>query len=174
VTTTEPEGLSEEPHGSDDRPEDQQGDIDAWKASKYSERKRISPKRSEGPTRREIPANTGRFVAQDEAARFWSKVTKSPNPDGCWTWTGARTTDGYGRFSITVEPGRYRHVKAHRWSYEHTIGPIPDGLTIDHHDQRCRNRACVNPDHLEPVTRTENIRRAAAHRRRERPRSDSL
>lgn len=52
-----------------------------------------------------------------------------------------------------------KKLLAHRWSYEFHVGPIPEGLDLDH---LCRNRGCVNPDHLEPVTREENIRRAFA------------
>lgn len=66
---------------------------------------------------------------------------------GCWIWTGSIDRDGYGY----LHDGR-RH-NAHRWTYEKFVGPIPDGLEIDH---LCRVRPCVNPDHLEPVTRLEN------------------
>lgn len=81
---------------------------------------------------------------------FEAKVDKS-DPNGCWLWTAYRDRDGYGRF----DRGRQR-LRAHRWSYEHFVGPIPEGLTIDH---LCRVRNCVNPDHLEPVTIAENTRR---------------
>lgn len=80
--------------------------------------------------------------------RFWSKVEKT---DTCWLWTAAKNTDGYGRFK-----GIDRLVQAHRFAYEQLIGPIPEGLHLDH---LCRVRACVNPAHLEPVTLTENLRR---------------
>lgn len=72
----------------------------------------------------------------------------------CWEWMGHRTTNGYGRVTIN---GKSHPV--HRVTYTYFRGDIPAGLEIDH---LCRNRACVNPNHLEPVTRLENMRRAAA------------
>src|SRR6185312_12891331 len=72
--------------------------------------------------------------------------------DGCWRWTGAINSCGYGN----IWDGE-RNQQAHRVSYEMAIGPIPKGLTIDH---LCRNRACVNPAHLEPVTCRTNILRS--------------
>ena len=74
-------------------------------------------------------------------------------PSGCWNWTGTRYY-GYGY----LRPGNGRPpVRAHRWSYQRWVGPIPAGLELDH---LCRNKACVNPAHLEPVTHRENLRRS--------------
>lgn len=70
----------------------------------------------------------------------------------CWIFKGCKNHNGYGR--ITVGSSK---VNAHRVYYEHYIGPIPDGLQIDH---LCRVRECVNPAHLEPVTPKENVARA--------------
>lgn len=74
--------------------------------------------------------------------------------DGCWEWTNYLERNGYARIWVNR-----RNVGAHRWSYEHHVGPIPDGLVIDH---LCRNPPCVNPDHLEPVTPRENVLRGIA------------
>jgi hypothetical protein len=82
--------------------------------------------------------------------RFWAKVDKT---DSCWLWT-AGASEGYGRFRVS-RPTR-RTLAAHRVAYEWLVGPIPDGLQLDH---LCRNPSCVNPDHLEPVTNRENGRR---------------
>lgn len=82
--------------------------------------------------------------------RFWAKVNKT---DSCWVWTASRGGGGYGKFWINHEQGLR---VAHRVSYMWLVGPIPDDLQLDH---LCRNRQCVNPDHLEPVTRSENVRR---------------
>lgn len=70
---------------------------------------------------------------------------------GCWEWQGGRLPQGYGQFS-------WRGVgkSAHLWSWLVSVGPIPEGLELDH---LCRNRGCINPDHLEPVTHAENVRR---------------
>lgn len=81
--------------------------------------------------------------------RFFRQTRISPS--GCVEWTGFLDRDGYGQF----RPGGRQSgkVRSHRWAYEHLVGPIPDGLVLDH---LCRNRACVNVDHLEPVTTREN------------------
>lgn len=87
---------------------------------------------------------------QDPEMRFMAFVEKADS--GCWNWTGTCQKNGYSAFGIAGKT-----VRGHRWSYEHFVAPIPDGLEIDH---LCRNRKCVNPSHLEPVTRKENSRRA--------------
>jgi hypothetical protein len=71
----------------------------------------------------------------------------------CWEWTGTVKPNGYANFQV---PGRRSPANAHRWLWEQLVGPIAKGLDLDH---LCRNRKCVNPDHLEPVTRRENLRR---------------
>lgn len=82
--------------------------------------------------------------------RFFASLAESPS--GCWLWTRNQWLSGYGLF---VADGR--NHQAHRWSYEFMVGPIPDGLVLDH---LCETPLCVNPWHLEPVTQSENVRRA--------------
>jgi hypothetical protein len=90
-----------------------------------------------------------RFRTRTLYERFVEKVEKT---DTCWNWTGS-TDRGYGKIGLRrgVAP-----LYAHRVSYEFHVGPIPAGLQLDH---LCRNRSCVNPAHLEPVTQRENLAR---------------
>jgi HNH endonuclease len=103
----------------------------------------------------------------DPVQRFWAYADRSGGPDACWPWTGGIEKPGYG--FIFVNGGKPRLQKAHRFSYEHFIGPIPDGLEIDHtcHTKACPvpgmgdpHRRCVNPRHLEAVTRPVNMQRS--------------
>lgn len=76
--------------------------------------------------------------------------------NGCWLWTGAVQSSGYG--SVGRDGGT--SALAHRVSYEAYIGPIPDGMQVDHvKDRGCRSRRCVAPYHLEAVTPQENVNR---------------
>jgi hypothetical protein len=81
--------------------------------------------------------------------RIWARLRHTP--DGCWEWTAHLNYKGYGKVSLH---GACKSV--HRVMYQLLVGPIPDGLDLDH---LCRNRACGNPDHLEPVPKRTNILR---------------
>ena len=80
---------------------------------------------------------------------LWNKVTREGD---CWVWQGSRSNNGYGSIFHNGRDG----YMPHRLSYELLVGPIPQGLVIDH---LCKNKHCVNPKHLEPVTPRVNILR---------------
>jgi hypothetical protein len=85
------------------------------------------------------------------AAFVWERVEKT---ETCWLWRGETSRKGYGRVAVGRQSkGSRRRFTAHRLLYEALVGPIPDGLTLDH---LCRNRICVRPEHLEPVTAAVN------------------
>lgn len=103
--------------------------------------------------------------------RFWAKVDRRDAVE-CWDWTGARNHGGYGIFGLgfsprsgtgaSLEQARANaaqpvgsHVRAHRYAYEDAVGPVPADHEVHH---TCENRACVNPAHLEPLTRDEHVR----------------
>lgn len=106
--------------------------------------------------RRIWTSGPGDPTPDEDIARFWSKVPGTM-PGECWPWQGT-INNGYGHFNIQRDRSKFT-VKAHRIAYELVVGPIPEGLTIDH---LCRNKVCMNPAHMEPVTHGENARRRNA------------
>lgn len=88
--------------------------------------------------------------ARRPSREWWEKIERSES--GCWLWTGQVDAAGYGRWGARTTGSRL----AHRRVYELVVGRIPVGLVLDH---LCRVRHCVNPEHLEPVTQRENLRR---------------
>jgi HNH endonuclease len=111
--------------------------------------------------------HSARSIAAASAARtrpleerLWTRIDKT---DGCWLWKG-HLSNGYGCIGEGGRKGR--DLLVHRVVYELLRGPIPHGLELDH---LCRDRACCNPDHLEPVPHRENSRRSPTIGRWKRP-----
>lgn len=103
------------------------------------------------------PPGALRIIGND-LARFQASVNRQgPTPDRvawlgpCWVWTGHTDTKGYGHFKVGGKV-----IRCHLWVYRVLVGPVPDGLELDH---LCRNTSCVRLSHLEPVTKAENVRR---------------
>lgn len=97
---------------------------------------------------------TGAFKRLPAERRF--ALTTSADESGCWLWLGSVKENGYGQFRYRRPDGRVKNGYAHRASHQFFKGAIPDDLHIDH---LCLNKVCVNPDHLEAVTRQENTKR---------------
>jgi 5-methylcytosine-specific restriction endonuclease McrA len=101
-----------------------------------------------------------RLRINDWEKAYWARVERR-GPGECWLWTGLKTKGGYGIYwpkggNTGESKDGVQRTTAHRIAYELLIGPIPEGLTLDHVEDRCSSRLCCNPAHLEPVTRGEN------------------
>src|SRR5450631_2878208 len=85
--------------------------------------------------------------------RFEAKVVRG---DGCWEWTGTHNQDGYALMAVVSTRAVRKFMVAHRYAYETEVGAVLEGMELDH---LCRNRGCVNPAHVEPVTHQVNVKR---------------
>lgn len=95
---------------------------------------------------------------RDPFERFWEKVAKKGDND-CWEWTATKNQQGYGMFIVN---GGESPWQAHRLAYKYTYGAVPEGMHILH---GCDNPSCVNPKHLHPGTRSDNMKEAFARKR---------
>lgn len=104
------------------------------------------------------PGDKGYRAPAPLADRIMARVVMSGS--GCWLWQGPVNHKGYGLITVGSRlDGSHKTRSVHRAAFEEWIGPIPDGLTLDH---LCEVKSCCNPDHLEPVTNAENMRRRGA------------
>jgi hypothetical protein len=108
---------------------------------------------SAGTIRRIVRGEEPHMRVHNEEA-FWAHVDRSGGPEACWTWTGRTNERGYGRWHYDRKP-----MNAHRASWLWAGRSLTPGLELDH---LCRNRACVNPAHLEQVSHRENVLRGVS------------
>lgn len=120
-----------------------------WKPKKIAAHLGVN----DGVIRRLLKADGIYFGHEPPLERWWNYVSPCPIT-GCWWWLGYHNWAGYPLFG----PNR-DSVNAHRWYYHNHVKPVPEGMDLDH---LCRNRGCVNPDHLEIVTHRENMMRSNA------------
>lgn len=120
------------------------------------------------------PLQTRIYLPSELTLNFAGKfleqyVSLKDVPGPCWVWTAGATQKGYGMVGDLLLK---RVTQSHRLAYEHLVGPIPDGMQIDH---LCEVKPCCNPLHLEVVTRSENLRRrggaTSTHCKRGHPRT---
>ena len=105
------------------------------------------------------PINNHLGIDPKDVERFLSKIIRTPDTD-CWFWSGYRSVDGYGKFTLATGRIGGKQVPAHRLSYELSIGPIPVGFQVHH---KCNNRPCVNPNHLEALGVKDHIAKTVGH-----------
>lgn len=105
----------------------------------------------EAPPQVPMPEVLRVTITTEQARRFWGKVMVT---SGCWLWQPP-CVNRYATFYPTPRS----RIHAHRFAYKWLVGPIPDGLELDH---LCRNTLCVNPAHLEPVSHRENVLRGSS------------